>query len=524
VTAHATQLRSAAALALAWAGAAAGQGPQWTTLGAAPDRTSRAPIPPLQIDAARWVAAEDELGRPISFDGQSGPVTRGERVYVLGRSGGQSRLFCVHAVTGLVAWGAPVPAGLFESWASPSIDAGNGTVLVAAGKYLTAIDATTGGQVWQRELDRNTAGAVPAVTTDRGAHDRAFITDYDGFGGSGKLYCVNVDAMSPGNPYQPGDVVWSVVLGTTGANTPAYVDGVVYVASVSDATGTSPGIVRAFDAAATTPPPPLWTFVNTIGEGFFGGVGVSLSAVYAASYAFAGGQFAANLVKLDRETGALRWSAACNRTDAIPVVLPDGSVVVSGGIPGFGSIPSLQRFRDDGSAGTLLWDSAIDSWFDANANQQMDPGEYIDVGGWTVQPAQSLRSGVPVLYVGVMPAGTSTASACTALLELDLSRVPSAAGFIRSSFVGAGSSPGVASGGLWTLGPAGLHALGAAPCQANCDWSSSTPVLTPNDFVCFLSLFASGGEEANCDGSTTAPVLGANDFVCYLNKFAAGCS
>jgi hypothetical protein len=29
---------------------------------------------------------------------------------------------------------------------------------------------------------------------------------------------------------------------------------------------------------------------------------------------------------------------------------------------------------------------------------------------------------------------------------------------------------------------------------------------------------------ANCDGSTSAPVLNANDFNCFLNKFAAGCT
>ena len=29
---------------------------------------------------------------------------------------------------------------------------------------------------------------------------------------------------------------------------------------------------------------------------------------------------------------------------------------------------------------------------------------------------------------------------------------------------------------------------------------------------------------ANCDGSTTPPVLNVLDFTCFLNKFAAGCS
>jgi probable HAF family extracellular repeat protein len=63
-----------------------------------------------------------------------------------------------------------------------------------------------------------------------------------------------------------------------------------------------------------------------------------------------------------------------------------------------------------------------------------------------------------------------------------------------------------------------------APCYANCDASSTTPVLTANDFSCFLNLFASGNSAANCDGSSIQPVLTANDFSCFLNRFAAGCT
>jgi len=60
-------------------------------------------------------------------------------------------------------------------------------------------------------------------------------------------------------------------------------------------------------------------------------------------------------------------------------------------------------------------------------------------------------------------------------------------------------------------------------CYANCDGSSTAPVLTPNDFLCFLNKFAAGNPYANCDGSTTVPVLTPNDFQCFLNSYAAGC-
>ncbi len=61
-------------------------------------------------------------------------------------------------------------------------------------------------------------------------------------------------------------------------------------------------------------------------------------------------------------------------------------------------------------------------------------------------------------------------------------------------------------------------------CYANCDNSSTPPVLNVNDFGCFLNHFAIGDSYANCDHSTLPPVLNVTDFNCFLNKFAAGCS
>jgi hypothetical protein len=61
-------------------------------------------------------------------------------------------------------------------------------------------------------------------------------------------------------------------------------------------------------------------------------------------------------------------------------------------------------------------------------------------------------------------------------------------------------------------------------CYANCDGSTASPVLTANDFVCFLNAFADGQSYANCDNSTGEPALTANDFVCFVNEYATGCS
>jgi hypothetical protein len=61
-------------------------------------------------------------------------------------------------------------------------------------------------------------------------------------------------------------------------------------------------------------------------------------------------------------------------------------------------------------------------------------------------------------------------------------------------------------------------------CYANCDGSTGNPLLTANDFQCFLNKYAANDTYANCDGSTGNPLLTANDFQCFLNKYAGGCT
>jgi hypothetical protein len=60
-------------------------------------------------------------------------------------------------------------------------------------------------------------------------------------------------------------------------------------------------------------------------------------------------------------------------------------------------------------------------------------------------------------------------------------------------------------------------------CYANCDGSTTSPVLTPNDFLCFLNQFSRAEAAANCDRSTGSPFLGPNDFLCFLNAYSNGC-
>ncbi len=60
-------------------------------------------------------------------------------------------------------------------------------------------------------------------------------------------------------------------------------------------------------------------------------------------------------------------------------------------------------------------------------------------------------------------------------------------------------------------------------CYANCDLSTHVPVLTANDFQCFLNAFVAVQPYANCDGSTASPLLTSGDFQCFLNAYAGGC-
>jgi hypothetical protein len=75
------------------------------------------------------------------------------------------------------------------------------------------------------------------------------------------------------------------------------------------------------------------------------------------------------------------------------------------------------------------------------------------------------------------------------------------------------------------LGPSGAAALvmHLVPCYADCDQSTSGPVLSIDDFMCYMNLFASGSPGANCDLSTGTPALNVLDFVCFMGSFAGGC-
>jgi hypothetical protein len=96
--------------------------------------------------------------------------------------------------------------------------------------------------------------------------------------------------------------------------------------------------------------------------------------------------------------------------------------------------------------------------------------------------------------------------------------VPASADNIVAGWTG---TPGATGSDNITLTGACFVSTG---CYANCDGSTAVPLLTANDFQCFLNKYAQNDPYANCDGSTAIPVLTANDFQCFLNKYAVGCT
>lgn len=409
---------------------------------------------------------------------QTGLVVDEQRVMALTRT--ESNAYFAVALdreTGEELWVTPISPPIFDSWSSPALDTEHGTLILATGNAVVAIDTATGDQVWLNTLNTTIVNASPVVTDDLGDRDRVLITNYS-FGGLGnaQLICINTDPFDADtNPYQPGDLVWSKTLSAdTSGNTPAYQNGRAYLATASNGSG-SRGTIQCYDITGDiAPASPIWTFTNTINAGFFGGVSIAQAHLYASSYSFSGLQTSANTVKLNKNTGALVWSVPTNRTDATPIVLPNGDVIVSAGVaqgesinlPFFGSIPSVSYIDDAGSTATLAWDSFLETHDDANSSGFWDFGEsYLSIGGWTHQPIAITVNSIPHLLVGTLPLNSpvSYIGNNTDLRLIDLTKSPTDAGFIVDHAAGTGNTPAFASGWIYSGSDSGIRAYAPVP-------------------------------------------------------------
>jgi hypothetical protein len=128
----------------------------------------------------------------------------------------------------------------------------------------------------------------------------------------------------------------------------------------------------------------------------------------------------------------------------------------------------------------------------------------------------------PIAPAPQTTSGTSVVSGINVSYAFTLATSIDATGVASFSVTNVTLSPSILIGYLqFTSGVSTITRVNY--CPANCDGSTVAPVLTANDFSCFLTRYASLDPAANCDCSTGTPVLTANDFSCFLNKFAAGC-
>lgn len=442
------------------------------------------------------VVVTDDLVIGVGYRGESGPrgsggagqpdglgTTVGETATAMPiesqRPLGSDAIAAFSRLNGALVWSASIPLAILDSWSSPCLDIQHGTVIVAAGSDVLALSLDDGSPVWSTDLGRIVVNASPAVTADLGPADRLFITDHSyATGSDGRLFCLNIDPFDAArNPYQPGEIVWSVDLdGQTSGCTPAYAGGMVYVATSTGGTAWDQGTIQAYDATRRQAPAPKWVYQHTDPTGFFSGPVIRGDALYASTYSFQGLQYSASTIRLDRSSGVQKWSVPTNRTDVSPVPLGDGRVLVSGGIPfneqfpAFGSLPSLQLIYETpwGSA-ARVWDSAYETHQDSNNDGDWDPGEsFLSIGGWTIQPVVVERGGVLMAYVGASPDPTIDGffGASDRLVLVNLDKRPDQAGFIVQSVDGCGASPAVVGDELYSVGAAGLYGFGLPPMNA----------------------------------------------------------
>lgn len=486
ITGLLSSLSSLAVLAPAQTPLERGLEQSWTHLGGSARRASFVSFPAPPSTVPSWAATHDINNDPIAFIGQAplavyaGSNVSNGRVFAAGRVDvfpsppNPYRLYAFDRSTGATVWQSPIAFPRSNSFSAPAIDEHNSTVLYCSGPQVQAFYIADGALAWSATLNRNIVNASPLIVSDSSGRTRVFITDYDGFGNSSRIYCINADVFdAQRNAWAPGEVVWSAAIGAGSGNSVSYLpperggQGLVFVPTIAASNSGSvpvPGQIYAFPLESVGTGVPVWTFSNLINEGYFGGLCVVPAptgsapdvppVIFAASYAFDGGTDTANLVKLNARTGELFWSVPCNRTSSIPVPLPAEFIALAGGIDGlFGSVSQVQLFQDSGFAGSLAWDTT----------------GVLRVGGWANQPILTRFGGRNLLAAGSPPAQMWGFS--SSLYLLDLSKRPPQPGFVVREYLGVGGSPAMVGSSLYCIGTLGLVAFGPTPDDLDVDRS-----------------------------------------------------
>ncbi|MDD5458570.1 MAG: PQQ-binding-like beta-propeller repeat protein [Phycisphaerae bacterium] len=436
----------------------------WTALGNNQRHISIAVDGPNVVETANieWIADESPQGYSLfQFESATGAILYNGKVYAVakylepnefawnGYDQTGSQLIAYNANSGQKLWNTVIDPAIWDSWSTPTVDVKNNTILIATGNVtadgwytlpgtIYAIDALSGSIIWSNQLDTAVLNASVCVA-DGLEHGRAFITDYDGFGTGGKLYCINLDPNTAQNPYNPGQIIWSDVLGATIGNTPAYKDGVVYVSSNGDANEANNGYgaVYAYEAAANTAVR-KWIATDPNFFGFTSGVTITKAGyLYAACYNWDGGENNSALCKIDCNDGEIIWITQTERTSTMPVVVGN-KIYISGGFNDYNSVPKVSAFQDLGDSVIKLWETPPD----------------MVVGGWTNQLVYADGK----LYVGAIPLTGNYFGSYEELYILNAELTPEDEGFIIAHHTDTlcGNNPVVVHDSLYTIGAYGL--------------------------------------------------------------------
>ncbi|MBL9030634.1 MAG: PQQ-like beta-propeller repeat protein [Phycisphaerae bacterium] len=384
----------------------------------------------------------------------------------------------------------------------------------------------TGAELWPPiHVPFNTGDWTTFVA---GARDGRVYASRSGGGGNVSPF-PNGQAKMHAYDATTGMVSWSSVATTCAGP----YDGVVFAGNGDLIVGDFLNVTRIRAGDGTT----AWR-VNRVGSvsGTCGAaVNNAANAVYVADAA-AGGTV---IKRFDLDTGAFRYQSPVMTGFTIqntPFVTPDGSVCLSRTQNNAGT-DFFYVFDDTGAALTQRW-FAPAAWT-TTSEFAADAGSVVMVAPGYLIERRRLSDGMVLATSAVVVNDYSQRMAVDALGrlfysngEFGVSRFHSFNADLTERWsvpipnVNIGA-PAIGRDG--TLVIAGTDVLRAyrtprPACDANCDQSTTPPVLNVNDFVCFNILFAAGDARANCDASTSPPVLNVNDFTCFLNAFAAGCT
>jgi outer membrane protein assembly factor BamB len=418
----------------------------WLGYGNTAARHSIAVDGPNVIDGntLEWVADADpqDPNYYVCFENVTGPIVYNGRVYAYAKYfepneafGGfdqtNSQLVAYDANSGQMLWTTVIDMAIYESWSSPVADTKNNNVLMPSGDKVYAIDASTGAIKWFAQLEKPVVNASACVAADL-PYARGFITDF-AYSSGGMLYCINLDANEPNNPYNPGEIIWSDILGATCGNSPAYQNGVVYVSSNS-------GSVYAYDANAGSAVR-IWEATDPNFYGFSSGVTVTKEGfLYAVNFNWdLYGEDNSALCKIDCNDGSIVWIIFAERTSTMPVVAGEYIYISGGVIIGgldLGSRYKVEAFKDLGSTVVKLWETPAS----------------MDIGGWSNQPVYANGK----LYVGAVE---NYGYPYSELYVLDITANVNNSDFVVAHYTdqSCGSNPAVTYNSLYTIGDDGLY-------------------------------------------------------------------